>query len=792
MFDAYLRHGWKLCRIEPGTKGPTTKGWNARANAITDPATMLPGAGLCHAYSGTCALDIDEYGTARGYLLEHGINLDELMLAPDSVQISSGRVGRAKLLYALPTPLASLKLAVYEKFDPIVGKNKKYHAFELRCATGEGATVQDVLPPTIHPDTQRPYVWKYADELIGDWRTLPPLPPALEALWRDHLKPTIHAAGPVAAVGAEFAELEKLLNQQDPDAEHDTWLKWGMAVHHEAKGSNAAFELWNQWSAKSTKYPGRDVLFGRWRSFRSDAQNPVTIGSLRRESVASASDFSVRRDGPETGAADGGSVSGPAGVGVDSAGDIGEDTRPDAVMQRLVGDHVVYVRTLDAYFDKRDHVIYPSDRAVRNAFCPVIPLFKKEDAKGNMKAYSPDPVSWLMRSQARKDQDVHSIAMHPGKPVVFEERGKRYANSYNGNSRNCAVNPAVVALPPRPCEREAFEFLWSRITSPVFASWLKKFYAYALKHPGVKIRSAPLLVSETTGTGKTTLMNEIPRLLFGHVEQLTESQIRGTHNGELLRAWWATIEEVYAGNTKAERRYVADKVKPWITNEDLMIRMMHTDAFSIINRVQFTASSNHPDAIQLENDEERRWGVCGVKEAQWTEGESLGVYHDFLNNERAPGVLKHIFQQESLTGFNPSGKPPITSSKTMMVAASMGQWESAILERIVAKEAPFHRDVFRLRDVKEQVVGLGNVSMHSIARLLRKAPFNCKMILSGMREERFWCWRNYEHWRRVTEKARIQYVETGTFPPGQWSTDIPRAILAMSAEGPVDDDCDLI
>lgn len=785
-FGEYCKHGWVLCPVPRGSKGPVERGWNLKQNGITNPAVadQLLGAGLLHAFSGTMALDVDHYEKARDYLLGHGIDLDGLMTAPDSVQLSSGRVGRAKLLYKLPRPLASVKLAPYKapgKKNP--DQLETFHALELRCANATGSSVQDVLAPSLHPETCRPYKFVYGDELTGDWRFLPELPKALHDLWISHLQPAAGAVGVQAAFGAEAQEILKLLADQDPSS-YDTWIKVGFAVHHETGGSNEGLAIYDEWSRKSSKYEGRQAVEAKWRSFRSDSANAVTLASLRSESVAKASDFTpvaapaASEHGTEAG------ERGPA------APDVGEDTRPDAVMQRLVGDHVVYVRNVDQYFDLRTRDLYQSDRAVRNNFSPLLPAFEKQTKKG-IETYKIDPVSWLQNSRTRRERDVYGIAMHPGNAPVFVERGRRFANSYALRS-GCAADPAVQALVPKPAEREAWNFLWGCIDSPVFASWLKKFYAHALKHPGVKIRSAPLLVSVTTGTGKTTLMSEVPRILFGHVEQLTEAQIRGTHNGELLNTWWATIEEIYAGNTKSERRYVADRVKPWITNDDLTIRKMCTDAFTIVNRLQTTASSNHMDAMSIDDEDERRWGVGSVRERQWSPAESLSLYGDLLATERAPGVLKWFMQQESLTGFHPAGKPPVTTTKRIMVMAGLGHWESTLIERMAAQEAPFDRDLFTLQDVSVSQMDLTGLTPHKLARMLRGKPFFCEPIMAGRKAERHWAWRNQAYWRRTSEQERVTYMQTGVRPRPGASDDLPPAIATMRAEADEDENCDLI
>lgn len=66
-------------------------------------------------------------------------------------------------------------------------------------------------------------------------------------------------------LGLTPAEIEAALTAMDPDMGHDDWLHTGMALHHETRGEG--FDLWNDWSERGGKYPGRDVLRHRWDSF---------------------------------------------------------------------------------------------------------------------------------------------------------------------------------------------------------------------------------------------------------------------------------------------------------------------------------------------------------------------------------------------------------------------------------------------------------------------------------------------------------------------------------------------
>ena len=104
----YIAVGMAITDIPKGKKGPTTKGWNKAENVITDAiaaATLTDNVGLAHAFckpAPTMALDIDDLPKARVFLSGYGIDLDAFLNADDAVQISSGKEGRAKLLFRLP------------------------------------------------------------------------------------------------------------------------------------------------------------------------------------------------------------------------------------------------------------------------------------------------------------------------------------------------------------------------------------------------------------------------------------------------------------------------------------------------------------------------------------------------------------------------------------------------------------------------------------------------------------------------------------------------------------------
>jgi len=165
-----LSSGLALVPIPRGQKGPTSKGWNERVNVITDPADAhrLEGlnVGLAHAYctpTPTCAIDVDNFDKAQEWLRAQGLDLDDLYIPDESVCFTSKQKGRIKFLLRLPAgrrPIPTRQVLV----DGEV-------VLEFRCASASGKTVQDLLPPSVHP-SGRKYEW-ITDVDVASMPTLP-------------------------------------------------------------------------------------------------------------------------------------------------------------------------------------------------------------------------------------------------------------------------------------------------------------------------------------------------------------------------------------------------------------------------------------------------------------------------------------------------------------------------------------------------------------------------------------------------------------------------------------------
>lgn len=170
--------GWALVPIPPNSKGPINKGWNLPTNTIrsVDRAREFWGIspdwnmGVLLNASNIVILDIDNVEYTRILFDSFGMDYDTLLAnAPRIV----GRAGRDKAIFKAPLGIDLSRRSVSWP-DP---QNAKERPVVIEFRAND---VQDVLPPSVHPDTKKPYEWR-KDPFDG----IPELPEQILTIWQN-------------------------------------------------------------------------------------------------------------------------------------------------------------------------------------------------------------------------------------------------------------------------------------------------------------------------------------------------------------------------------------------------------------------------------------------------------------------------------------------------------------------------------------------------------------------------------------------------------------------------------
>ena len=765
IWTPYLDAGWALCDIRPGSKAPRVDGWQKKG-APFNSASMS--AGLVHEHSGTCAVDIDDMQRAEKWLAERDVDIADLFNAPDRVQLIGNPANHGKLLYRLPAPRRSKK--VTEIVGEIDGKPQRKNIIDFRCAGN-----QDVLPPSIHPDTGVPYAWAYGDPLLGHWSVLPEMPAALDAIWAALVTPLAErpAQGDLPSAALSIDDLTAWLDQQDPDCDRDSWVQIGMRVHTATNGQG--FYIWDNWSRKGEKYAAADNardMQAAWRSFKVDGG--LGVGPILAAQVAKPDEFPLQEP-----------------TEFDPPGESEQvDNSAGAVAYRLLKPRLIFLSGQGRYYflrgkpaikelDEDANQLLPNSETVNVMFTKHMPSITNPKTGAVSKRI---PTEFL---KDIRPFTASNIGFHPGeKRLYVDVDGLKYLNAF--------VPEIVEPLAPKIHELEAWDFLINRIADHHYRRWLMQFYGYILQNPGKKVMSAPLLYSTTPGTGKSTLMKLVPSLLFGKrwVRTVSSEALTGRFTGFLSESWFIVLDELKTNGGKYDRMQLANKMKPWITEPELEIERKGENHYMIRNRVQITATSNFEDAVQIEDDD-RRWGVSELSGKQLTPAECADLYTGFLSTARAPGVLKHIFSHVDLVGFNPAGQAPRTAGREVMVSMGLSPWVTRMVEAADKGEPPFDRDLVTAEMVRDLLSP--QPSLRIAVGLLKRPPFQAVQI-RGIGGQRMYCWRNLARWEVMTGTERSAHIETGARPAGYaWDLAPTLAIRQMAGDdAPPDPNADLL
>lgn len=249
--------GFGLVPIEPGRKFPRSKDWGNTCLTTPEAAQTFYNdhpdwnIGLALGPSSMCSLDIDCTESFRTICEVFGIDLDDLIASTPTIQGASKGM---RLEFRVPAgvQLPYRKMSWPARNDPTGDKHRaamraaqaakeagdtererrirrvarrwaSFCVFELRSSC-DGRQRQDVLPPSIHPDTGKPYRW--VTQPAKNW---PEPPPWLLAIWQDYdkFKPQFAACCP----WVEVPEIPKSKVKPKPVSSGDSVITAFVQAH---------------------------------------------------------------------------------------------------------------------------------------------------------------------------------------------------------------------------------------------------------------------------------------------------------------------------------------------------------------------------------------------------------------------------------------------------------------------------------------------------------------------------------------------------------------------------------
>jgi hypothetical protein len=420
-----------------------------------------------------------------------------------------------------------------------------------------------------------------------------------------------------------------------------------------------------------------------------------------------------------------------------------------------------YLSDQDAYFDIERR------RIVSKSSLKDLEYWRMPQLESGRK---PDPINVLRA--AATTQRCATVAFHPGEGAIFCEDGLRVANLFRPTAGD--------EIAPIRSERILLlRFLRHLFPRGADLSWLRHLldtYAHLIQRPGERVSFMMILVGEVQGSGKSTLMEQIPRLLFGHhnVATVSTHELESQFTDWLANAWIVVFAEVSLGRSREAAR-IANSLKDNQTNAHLRIIEKGRPGRTQRNRVTFLGTSNDETHALHLAPSDRRAGICGTNAPTMPRGLASELYN-FLESQRAPGVLRYLARRRDVQRFNPNAAPPASAAKLRMIEESRDPVHAELLEAWERHEAPFDKDLVTLKDVRFGLSSRGvnekNISDRRIGQYLRTAPINAQPMehqvrltkQSATERVRIWVLRNMPIWRRQSSTSISRHLLTGEIP----------------------------
>lgn len=215
--------------------------------------------------------------------------------------------------------------------------------------------------------------------------------------------------------------------------------------------------------------------------------------------------------------------------------------------------------------------------------------------------------------------------------------------------------------------------------------------AWMLKFPDRKPKHALLIQGRVQGTGKSFIAEVLTEIL-GHrnVSPVAQAELHGAFNRWAMSAKLILVEELRA----LDKREVANKLHPLITQERIMINDKNTKTFPIDNCFGIFAMTNDDAAIPLD-DTDRRYLVASTP-AMPRDPAYYAKLYARLSDPAAVGAVAHELMHRDLKGYDAQQRAPYTEAKGLMIEASMSDIERYMVEH--AGEYPFGGRIVTVAD----------------------------------------------------------------------------------------------
>jgi hypothetical protein len=359
---------------------------------------------------------------------------------------------------------------------------------------------------------------------------------------------------------------------------------------------------------------------------------------------------------------------------------------------------------------------------------------------------TPLGTAWLANPLRRQ---ISKVVMEPGLPESLPNNVVNSWKGFNYEPIKGDVKPFITLL--KSLIPDAGEY-----------SFVEKWFAKLIQEPATKYNVALVLWSPIQGVGKNLLVETIGNLFNErHFSVVGQEVFADAFTDWQANKCLIVCDEV----SSSDKRYIADRVKGWITSTKNNINCKHEPKFTQPNYIKYVFLSNHPDAVFFDNTD-RRFFAVQTSSHQLSKEEVKSLIN-WRNNLGYSALIEYLLSLDT-SDFDPSAPAPSSASKLNMVEANKSDletWFDQYIQYLLDKNIylvnaeKIAAEYFHSRNIK--------CACKTIANLLGRHGY--KKLSKQARDEktkakaRVYALKNYEAYESLvdTELAAVYVKQNG-------------------------------
>lgn len=295
--------------------------------------------------------------------------------------------------------------------------------------------------------------------------------------------------------------------------------------------------------------------------------------------------------------------------------------------------------------------LYPSDSVWDRVECKVVPI-------SGLRYAIADCFNFWISHPYRQQINHDNLVFDPSESVDPET----HINMFTG----IAIDSVDAPMLAEPIHRLVMHLCND---DKIIYKWLLDWLAYPLQNKGSKMASAILMHSETHGTGKSLLFEEVVKTIYGRYgATLSQHQLESQYTDWRSNLLFALFEEILSRDQKYSH---TGTLKHMITGKTHRIEKKFVSGWEEANFMNGVFLSNEIQPFPLEPSD-RRFLVIWPRSKLGDE-----LKREVLNAITEGGVqaFYHELLQRDLEGFSTHTEPPITKAKERLIDFGRAPWD---------------------------------------------------------------------------------------------------------------------